>query len=382
MSPKPGLPARSATGIAGASNGWRRSSTEKKGVCRHWRIPLKRSGNRGAWLGGLWRWLRWAILLGVVALLALGGQRAWQLYQRVQVVRQHVEALRSFSLSNLNTAQVEAAGEHLSALHTEMLALQSEAGPFLFLAPYLGWLPTYGGDLTQAPALLELGAQLSIMGDETFQAVSPLVPDVLENRNSISIPELLGTLKNADAQLLTAQVALSRARAARQQVQTERLSERVRSLLLEQVDPLLLTVQGAFPVDEVLKMARIAPRLLGAVENGPQTYLILIQNEDELRPTGGFITAVGRLSVEDGRLTDLSFEGVSLLDDFNKPYPSAPWQLDEYMRSEILILRDCQLVHQFSHDRGVGRIPVRLCTARGDRWRHRGRPAGGGADPA
>ena len=106
-------------------------------------------------------------------------------------------------------------------------------------------------------------------------------------------------------------------------------------------------MQGAFPVDEVLKMARITPRLLGAVENGPQTYLILIQNEDELRPTGGFLTAVGRLIVEDGRLTDLSFEGVSKLDDFNKPYPSAPWQLDEYMRSEILLLRDANWFTNF-----------------------------------
>ena len=101
------------------------------------------------------------------------------------------------------------------------------------MASYLGWLPIYGGDLTQAPALLELGAQLSIMGDETFQAVSPLMPNFLENRNSISIPELLDTLKEADTQLLAAQVALSRARAARQQIQTERLSERMRSFCLK-----------------------------------------------------------------------------------------------------------------------------------------------------
>jgi hypothetical protein len=154
-------------------------------------------------------------------------------------------------------------------------------------------------------------------------------------------------LKEGDAQLLAAQVALSRARAARQQIQSERLSERVRGLLLDEVDPFLLAAQGAFPVDEVLQMARIAPRLLGALDNGPQTYLVLVQNEDELRPTGGFITAVGRLVVEDGRLTGLSFEGVSQLDDFDKPYPSAPWQLDEYMRSEILILRDANWFTDF-----------------------------------
>jgi hypothetical protein len=41
------------------------------------------------------------------------------------------------------------------------------------------------------------------------------------------------------------------------------------------------------------KWPLLAPRLLGAMGKGPQTYLIMIQNEDELRPTGGFLSAVG-----------------------------------------------------------------------------------------
>jgi len=305
------------------------------------------SGKRGNWRGPLWRWLRWALLLAILGVLSLVGMRAWGVVQRLQDVQQHVQALRSLSLSNLNAEQVDAAGEHLSALRLEISALEDEAAPFLSLAPYLGWLPSYGGDLTQAPALMEMALQLSILGDETLQAVSPLVPAVLEDRNSVSIPELLEILNEADTQLLTAQIALAQARAARQQVETERLSEDVRNLLVEEVDPFLLAAQGAFPVDDVLQMARIAPRLLGAVENGPQTYLILVQNEDELRPTGGFLTAVGRLTVQDGSLTQVSFEGVSLLDDFNKPYPSAPWQLDEYMRSELFVLRDANWFTDF-----------------------------------
>lgn len=304
----------------------------------------RRGGN---WLRPIWRWLRWGLLLALTVSLALVGLRAWRIYQRVQVVREHLESLQSYSLTNMNAEQVDLAGEHFSLLRKEFTTLQSETAPIIYLAPHLGWLPTYGGDLTQAPALLEMGTQLSIMGDETFQVISPLVSDVLEDRSSTSIPELLELLKNADTQLLTAQVALSQARAARQQIQTERLSKGLRTILLERVDPFLLAVQGAFPVDDVLKMAQIAPRLLGAVENRPKTYLILIQNEDELRPTGGFITAVGQITVEDGRLTQVSFEGVSKLDDYNKPYPEAPWQLDEYMRSEILILRDANWFTSF-----------------------------------
>jgi hypothetical protein len=82
------------------------------------------------------------------------------------------------------------------------------------------------------------------------------------------------------------------------------------------------------------------PVILGADGAGPKTYLILVQNADELRPTGGFITSVGKLVVNNGKIVSLDFEGVDYQDDWSKPYPSAPWQLQEYMNTSVLILRD------------------------------------------
>lgn len=312
---------------------------------RTWRSATSRSDRKRLRL--VWRWLRWGFFLVLLAWLATTSWQAWRLYQRAQSVRRDAEALLAFSFSSIETQQIEATGRRLSILHEEMVSLQEEAMPFLTLAPYLGWLPVYGGDLTQAPALLEMGVQLSIAADETFQVVAPILPEVVDEHGSTSILDLLSDLKDAEARLLAAQVALSRARAARLRVQDERLSERTRALLHEKVDPLLLAMQGAFPADDALLMARLAPRLLGALGNGSQTYLILIQNEDELRPTGGFITAVGRMVVEDGRISQLTFEGSDRVDDFNKPYPSAPWQLNEYMRSEMLIFRDANWFTDF-----------------------------------
>ena len=74
--------------------------------------------------------------------------------------------------------------------------------------------------------------------------------------------------------------------------------------------------------------------------SGPKTYLLLAENEDELRPTGGFITSVGNLVLHDGQVISLEFEDVGNLDDWTKPYPAAPWQLQDYMDSPVLILRD------------------------------------------
>jgi hypothetical protein len=89
-----------------------------------------------------------------------------------------------------------------------------------------------------------------------------------------------------------------------------------------------------------LMLAIEIPRAMGASSEGPKTYLLLAQNEDELRPTGGFITAAGVLLVQDGNISDPVFKNSAYLDDWNRPYPVAPWQLLHYMNSPVLIFRD------------------------------------------
>ena len=51
---------------------------------------------------------------------------------------------------------------------------------------------------------------------------------------------------------------------------------------------------------EGLTFAEEFPRMMGATAEGPKTYLLLAQNEDELRPTGGFITAAGHVAYAGG----------------------------------------------------------------------------------
>ncbi len=96
-------------------------------------------------------------------------------------------------------------------------------------------------------------------------------------------------------------------------------------------------------------MVRAAPKLLGVGSFGPQTYLILIQNEDELRPTGGFITAGGSAIIMNGKLINLKIENSGLLDDFSKPYPAPPWQFTEFMNIDKLVFRDANWYTDFPH---------------------------------
>lgn len=70
-------------------------------------------------------------------------------------------------------------------------------------------------------------------------------------------------------------------------------------------------------------------RLLGLFE-GERTYLVLLQNNYELRPTGGFITAFATLTLRNGIPQNLTFEDVyGAIDDHE--YVTPPFPLGELL---------------------------------------------------
>jgi hypothetical protein len=66
-------------------------------------------------------------------------------------------------------------------------------------------------------------------------------------------------------------------------------------------------------LDEAVSMLEIAIPILGYPT--PKTYLVLLQNSDELRPGGGFIGNVGLMHVDGGDLDHIDFEDVYAVDD-------------------------------------------------------------------
>ena len=70
-----------------------------------------------------------------------------------------------------------------------------------------------------------------------------------------------------------AQTSLHQAIAARQRIDPAALTPEARDMVLR-VDPYLSLL------DETLSVALSVPNLLGATEEGPKTYIILVQSED------------------------------------------------------------------------------------------------------
>ncbi len=80
------------------------------------------------------------------------------------------------------------------------------------------------------------------------------------------------------------------------------------------------------------------PKLLGM--DGAKTYLILVQNNHELRATGGFIAAVGRLTLDQGKVAEMDFVDSYAIFRRDGDYPPPPAAMKTYMNIPYLVLRD------------------------------------------
>lgn len=85
-------------------------------------------------------------------------------------------------------------------------------------------------------------------------------------------------------------------------------------------------------------IARQLPNLLGS--DKPKTYLVLFQNNMELRPTGGFIGSFALITFDKGRLIDKSVHDVYSADGQLKGFVKPPKAIKDYLGETNWYLRD------------------------------------------
>jgi hypothetical protein len=277
-------------------------------------------------------WL--AVTLILILALGLGSLKAWRIYNSGMLVYQDLTDLRELLGAPLDIETVESALPVLTTLHGDLSSFEAEARPVLWWGPKLGWVPVYGNDLASAPEIIGLTKHLLNASILSSQAAGPLLDEFASQDSTLNPASLTALLVQAGPELEEARAELDQALAARKGLNVERLSPRLQGPLTEELDPVLNLA------DETLSLAIALPGVLGAGSEGPKTYLLLVQNEDELRPTGAFITAVGTLVVNDGQILHVSFIDSGDLDNWAYPYPISPWPLEQYMNSPVLVLRD------------------------------------------
>ncbi len=336
--------------------------------------PVPRRG-RARWVA------RGLILVGSLLIVGWVLFAALQLLDRAHSLQGHLRYLESLAqgntsraaLSGSTWAELESAGEHLAGMRQDLEGIQSLAGPLLPLGRFLGWVPKYGGDLAAAPELMDLAVGVAVSGDRLFQALSPALDPLGATATSSMAERLLPVLAAAQPELQGIRQEIATVEQSRARLQPSALSPPVSTTvagLLEKLDRYLPWLQTA--VDGAL----LAPGLLGV--DGPRAYLILAQNNHELRATGGFISGVGELRVEGGDITSLSFKDSYAVDNLQVPHEIAPLDFQQVLGGDLWFFRDTnwsadfptsaqRALEVYARDRGVqahGVITVDLAALR------------------
>ena len=272
---------------------------------------------------------RLLLLIGLLLLLFVGykatrvGLHAWSAYQEgaaLLALAQDESLLDQLPLAQVSLAKIAPA----------VGGIEREMRFFAPLLKRLGWLPTVGGTLAATPDLLVGARELSAMANEGLMLVQPIL-DAEERGPRSPTTALLAALPTMepDLELL----------ATRADVATGALGSISASDLHPSIANRFAAVQPLLPVmAPALRMGASLPVLLGA--EAPQTYLLLVQNNHELRATGGLISGLGRLTLENAEIADLEFSDSYATERKDVEYPNAPEPMRRYMGLPLMLLRD------------------------------------------
>ena len=118
--------------------------------------------------------------------------------------------------------------------------------------------------------------------------------------------------------------------------------------LKDNVDLMVKTFEEYQPVINKL------PEIAGSGENNRKKYFVLFQNNNELRPTGGFLTAYAVIYMENGKITTEKSDDIYELDKKFKQKIAIPATLGKYLTTEkYWNLRDMNIDPDFAQSMAI-----------------------------
>ncbi|AMM20474.1 hypothetical protein AX769_10350 [Frondihabitans sp. PAMC 28766] len=237
--------------------------------------------------------MRWIVLVVVILLVACV---AW-IGIRAVLAERHLKT----SVSLATTVEQQIASGDSSGAQTTAQQLASNADDARKLTSDPVWrgaeiLPLVGGDLR---AVRQVSAVLSNVSDNAIVPVTKVA-------STLKVSQFKPTGGAIDLEPLTAaQPAVGRAAAdLRSQLAVARgidTGDAVKQVdsAVDQLVSVLAKASGA--ADEADHALTLLPQMLGG--DGPRTYLILFQNNAEVRSTGGIPGALAEIHAQGGRIT-------------------------------------------------------------------------------
>lgn len=289
-------------------------------------------------------WLRnhkrlWKITGAVVAILLLiGSYCGWQVNQLYQSA---LAAKSDFTIVKAAVAAKDYAGAKV-ALGTGTAHVADAHAASRRLWP-MKWLPWIHTQFVVVDQLLIAGEHVGAAGQpllDIAQQVNDVVGSESVTANQIGQAEkeaLLKTLYESPDTVTQAQGDLQAAVDALKELPTSGVVAPLQ-VVVQTVRDNLPTIEAA--VSKGLPFLTVAPTIAGYPE--AKTYLFLLQNNTELRPTGGFIGTYGILKLNAGNIDEFKTDNIYNIDNqvkdtWNEIPPPA---LQRYLSASKWFLRD------------------------------------------
>lgn len=293
-----------------------------------------------------------SFIVGIALLLA---GLLFNVYKKGLLLKENVSALQA----SIQTQDLEKVKAELNKTKLQLTSFKSTYNSVVWMGsfPYIGSFIADGGHAINA-ALYGIdaseivinavepyadiigftsGAKQAQSGDETTQdridfivkTVPNLIPSADELTKKIALID--NELSNIDPQRYPQKFK----------------GIEVRGKLVELLD---LFSSGSMMVKNSKPLLEAVPYLIGS--EGERTYLVLFQNDKELRPTGGFITAYTIAKVKDGKFNPVISSDIYNLDNKYKPTISAPSAFPQllkgiYIGNNRFRLRDLNWIPDF-----------------------------------
>lgn len=295
-----------------------------------------------------------AILVVLVVLVGIGYVSvylpAMGVYKQVQILKadgqQLAEVAKGQDLNQIK-AQVDVIDKQLGVVNQQYKTLS-----------WLGFVPYFGNfvhdgqhGLTAAGYIMQAG-KLGIDGIAPYADVIGLKGLATTGDGAKTAQDrinfVINTVDKLSPQLDGIGAQLAKARAEVDQINVNHYPETFKGVAVRSqlASAIALLDQAESLVTDAKPLLESAPFMLG--NDKPRKYLFLFQNDAELRPTGGFLTAYAIVEVNKGKLNIVESNDIYLLDQKFPKKIDAPDPIKKYLPNvPYWYLRDQNLSPDF-----------------------------------
>ena len=274
-----------------------------------------------------------------------------KIYAQIQNIKKSIPIIQQ-AISDKDLNKIK---ETLTTLNTQTLSLEKS---YKKLA-YTKYLPVIGNYYKDGQQLIIVAKEGIATGNILIQAIEPY-KDFLGAKGSSTSNEkttedriafLTESVEGLSPYLDQIQTKLGLIQSALKQIDPNRYPEEFKGI---QIKSNLIKAQET--VDDSYKFIKDGKPIIGKIswllgKDSPRKYLVIFQNDGELRPSGGFWTAYSTLTVKNGKVTPGTASNIYDLDDKIASKVPAPRLIKSYhINVPYLNLRDNNLSPDFPTD--------------------------------